>query len=581
MYKRKQFSIFLKFALLGLYLLIIFTLYKIQILNGEKYAEIAQNNFVRLKKIKPVRGEIYDRNYEPIAVNKPSRNLYMTPGKIEDKKALINFLATNFPKTPEEIEQIIYQNRFRLYHDILLFQNIDYKTFVKISEKKNYYPSLFFRSEDIREYIYPNHFTGYVGKISESEYEKRKPEGYTINSMIGKTGLEKQYEKRLRGQEGYTILQVDAGGKNLDFLKHNLNKPATDGETLILTIDNRLQQYTDALLSEKGKGCIVVMDVQSGGILAYSSFPSYDPNIFVGGISNNEWQNILQDTDKPMLDRIIHGTYPPGSVFKPIPALFGLQNNLVERETKLTECTGGMQIGPRYYKCWYEEGHGKLNLTDAIKYSCDVYFYDLSLLIPFTEFHDFTKQNFLTVKAGIDLPMERAGFFPTRQWYSENYGKNISFTGLKVNLTIGQGELLVTPLQMCSFYNALANNGLWHTPHLFQKTIDTNPEQVQTKSLPVSPENIKIIQEALYEVVNGNYGTGTAASLPDIKVYGKTGSAENHMSDTTHAWFCGYAGWEEPEISFTVFLEAGGGGGSDAAPLAAQLVRFYGNLREK
>jgi penicillin-binding protein 2 len=150
-----------------------------------------------------------------------------------------------------------------------------------------------------------------------------------------------------------------------------------------------------------------------------------------------------------------------------------------------------------------------------------------------------------------------------------------------VNLTIGQGELLVTPLQMCSFYNALANNGLWHTPHLFQKTIDTNPEQVQTKSLPVSPENIKIIQEALYEVVNGNYGTGTAASLPDIKVYGKTGSAENHMSDTTHAWFCGYAGWEEPEISFTVFLEAGGGGGSDAAPLAAQLVRFYGNLRKK
>ena len=581
MYKRKPFSNFLKFALVIMFLLIVFTLYKIQILQGKDYAKIAKNNFVRIKKLKPVRGEIFDRNYEPIAINKPSRNLYMNPGKIKYKKALIKFLSNNFTKTAAEIKELIYQNRFRLYHDILLFQNVDYESYVKISEKMNYYPSLFFRSEDMREYIYPNHFTGYVGKISEEEYDQLKPMGYTINSMIGKTGLEKQYEKRLRGREGYRILQVDAGGKNLDFLKHNLQEKAVDGENLILSIDNRLQQYTDDLLAEKGKGCIVVMDVKTGGILAYSSYPNYDPNIFVGGISSQEWQNILQDENKPMLDRIIHGTYPPGSIYKPIPALFGLQEGLVERETKLTECTGGMQIGPRFYKCWYEEGHGKLDVVDALKYSCDVYFYDLSLLIPLSEFLNYTKQNFITVKTGIDLPLERKGFFPSRTWYKENYGKEISLTGQKVNLSIGQGELLVTPLQMCAYYNALANDGVWRTPHLFQKTIEQNQELVATKKLPVSPENIKIIQEALYKVVNGAYGTGTAASLAGIKVFGKTGSAENHMSETTHAWFSGYAAWENPEISFTVFLETGGHGGADAAPLAAQLIRYYGKLREE
>ncbi|MDY6915076.1 MAG: penicillin-binding protein 2 [Candidatus Cloacimonadota bacterium] len=580
MYKSKEFSKFLEVILIAIFLLIVAHLYKIQILHGKKYAEIAQNNYVRLKKIKPVRGEIYDRNYEPIAVNKPSRNLYLNTGKIKNKDNLIKFLAAHFSETEEEIEEIIYQNRFRLYQDILLFQNLEYKTFVEISEKINYYPSLFFKSEDIREYAYPNHFTGFVGKISESEYNKLKSKGYTINSILGKSGLEKKYEDRLRGNEGYEIIQVDATGRNLEFLKYNLNQPEQDGETLILSIDNRLQRYVDELLKDNHKGCIVVQNVKTGGILAYSSIPTYDPNIFVGGISTSDWQKVITDPDKPMLDRIIRGTYPPGSIYKPIPALYGLENDLIDRETKLTECTGGLQIGPRFYKCWYEEGHGKVNIIDAIKFSCDVFFYDLSLQIPLSELYEYTQRNFLVTKLGIDIPEERDGFFPTRDWYKRNYGKNISITGQKVNLAIGQGEILVTPLQICSFYNALANDGIWKTPHLLVKNLQGQEKTQMSKQLPASLESIKIIQEAMFEVVNGAYGTGAAARLPGVKVYGKTGSAENHMSETTHAWFSGYAAWEEPEISFTVFLETGGGGGSDAAPLAAQLIRYYSSLRE-
>ncbi len=580
MYKKKLH--FLNYLIILLFLLLTISLFNLQIINSSEYKLISENNYVRIKTILPVRGEIYDCKYRSIVTNKSSFNLYFSLGKIIDKNKVARFISNNFDIEFSEVKEIIYRNRFRLYQDILLLQNIEYKKFVEISEQLNYFPSLSFQNESIRDYKYRNHFTGYVSKINEQEYGNLKDEGYSINSVIGKTGLEKFYEEQLIGRKGFEIIQVDATGKNLEFFKHNLELSPQNGLNLILSIDNELQNYISSIFPAKINGAVVVIDVKTGGILAYISKPDFDQNIFLKNLIEKDWDNIINDPAKPMLDRIVHGTYPPASVYKPVIASLGLEKEVIDEHTILSECEGGMQIGERFFKCWWEKGHGALSLLDAIKYSCDVYFYDLSMQLSLESIGDFTKQNMLTVKTGIDLPGERAGFFPTRKWYFENYGKFVGIVGPKVNISIGQGELLVTPLQVCSYFAAIANDGKWVKPHLVKKRIEkdkTNTISVEKKKLPVSEYNLNLIQTALYKTVNESYGTGIAAGVEGVTVYGKTGSAENHMGEETHAWFAGYAKWEEPEIAFVVFFENGGSGGGVAAPVAATIVEFYDKMK--
>ncbi|MDP8268861.1 MAG: penicillin-binding protein 2 [Candidatus Tenebribacter davisii] len=578
MYKKRALSYYLSYTVILIFLILLISVFKLQIIDSEKYKNIAKKNVFRIQTIYPTRGEIYDKKYRPIAINKPSYNLYITLGKIVNKDSVSKFISINFDKSIDEVAKIIHDNRYRSYQDILLIQDIPYEKKVLASEKLNYYPSLLFKTEKIREYTYSNHFTGHTGRITEDEYKTYRNKGYSINSNIGKTGLEKQYESILRGKNGQTVLQVDASGNNLDFFKYNLQVTPQNGSDLILTIDNDLQEYISSILPENAKGSIVVMDLKTGGILAYISKPVYDPNLFASGISSAQWNNIISNPDNPLLDRVIHGTYPPGSVYKTIPASFGLESKLIEKDTKLAKCKGGMWFGDRYFKCWLEKGHGRLNVIDAIRYSCDVFFYDLSTKISLENLNRFTKQNYLSTRTGIDLPGERKGFFPSRKWYLEHYGKYVGILGHKVNLAIGQGEVLVTPLQICAYYSALGNNGVWKQPHLLDKRIETKHSYkniAEEKHLPLSEETIKIIQRALYLAVNGKYGTGTAASIKGIDVYGKTGSAENHMGDTTHAWFSGFAKCNKFEIGFAVFVENGGHGGSVSAPIARKLINYY------
>lgn len=578
-----------KIKILHIIILILFffltvSLFNLQIVKGQDYAQIAENNIVRMKTISPIRGEIYDRRYRPIVTNRSSYNLYITLSKIKDRKRLINYLNSSLGLEVKEIEDMLYENRFYLYQEILLLQNISFEKVIEISEQLNIYPSLEFKAESIREYLYDNHFTGYVGKINRDEHNRLKDEGYSINSFIGKTGLEKKYETKLAGKSGYQIIQVDASGKDLGFFKHNIQKPPLHGFELILTIDNDLQNYISTQFPPEINGSVIVMDVPTGGILAYVSNPEFDQNIFTRKISTELWEQMNQDPRKPMLDRIIHSTYPPGSVYKPIMTALGLENNKITLTSKFTPCTGGIQIGNRFFKCWFEDGHNQLSILDALKYSCDVYFYDLSLLFSLNEIKTFTEQNMLTVRTGVDLIGERKGFFPTREWYVNNYGKYVGIIGPKVNISIGQGELLTSPLQICAYYNALGNNGVWVQPHLLHKEIrerDSERFEYDSKELPISEETLEIIQTGLFKAVNERYGTGTASSFKNIKVYGKTGSAENHMGKDTHAWFAGYAIWETPEISFVVFMENAGHGGSIAAPFAAKIISYYDRLRKQ
>ena len=581
MYRKFLFHNSLIKVIIFVFLVLFLSLFKLQIVDCNKYRRIAEENYVRIKKIKPIRGEIYDRKYRPIVLNKSSLNLYISLDKIVDKKKVIEFVSSNFNTEADELNELLSDNRYRLYKELLIVQNINFEKMINTSECLNYFPSLSFKTETVREYKYNNFFVGYVGRINETEYSSLKNKGYSINSYLGKIGLEKYYEDKLRGEDGYKIIQVDASGQNLQFFKHNLDEPPVDGADLILTIDNELQNYIDSIFPRNNNGAIVVMNIKNGDILAYVSKPNFDPNIFSNNISIALWNKILTDPSKPMLDRVIHGTYPPGSVYKPVLAHLGLEEKVLDERTKLAKCEGGMQFGNRYFKCWWAKGHGRLSVVDAIKVSCDVFFYDLSTRFSLDQVCDFTKKNMLTVKTNIDLPGERAGFYPTRKWYMQNYGKNVGIIGHKVNLAIGQGEILVTPLQICSYYAALGNDGKWIRPHLLKKTIRKSISRdftIEEKKLPVSEINMKLIQTALYKAVNEQYGTGGAASFREIEVYVKTGSAENHMGKKTHSWFAGYAKCKKDEIAFVVFLENAGHGGSVSAPLAAKIIKFYNQL---
>lgn len=583
MYRKFAISDYIRYVIVFIFFILLFFVFKLQIIEGEKYKNIAEKNIVRIQTIYPTRGEIYDRKYRPIVLNKPSYNLYITPGMIVDKEKVVKFVSNNYEKDSNEIEKIIHENRYRSYQDILLIQNVPFEKMVITSEQLNYYPSLLFKAEKVREYYFTNHFTGYTGRVTKDEYNKLQTKGYSINSNIGKTGLEKYYENILRGKNGQQVLQIDAKGNNLEFFKHNLQTAPQNGADLILTIDNDLQEYISSIFPVNKKGSIVVMDIKTGGILAYVSKPDFDFNIFTGGISTKQWNNIITDPDKPLLDRIIHGSYPPGSVYKPILATLGLEEKVIDSKTKLIKCDGGMWFGNRYFKCWLEKGHGRLSVVDAIKYSCDVFFYDLSTRFSLEQINRYTKQNYLSTRTGIDLPGERKGFFPSRKWYIDNYGKYVGILGHKVNLAIGQGEVLVTPLQICAYYSALGNDGIWRRPHLLAKRIEaehTYKDFVEQKHLPISDATLKLIQNSLYKTVNESYGTGTAASIKGIKVYGKTGSAENHMGKITHAWFSGYAKCDKFEIGFTVFIENGGHGGSVSAPIARKFINYYYGIME-
>lgn len=571
-------------VLVILILLLVGMLFNLQVVKGTYYQSIAESNFIRIRRIPATRGEIYDCKYRPIVTNIPSYNLYLTSGKISNMDALSSFLAYNFSIDAEELHKMVFEQRFKTYEEILILDNIPYEMVIKLSEKISNFPELSFRSGTTRNYLYPNHFTGYVGRIDAKEYERYKDEDYSLNSYIGKNGLERFYEVLLRGKDGKEIIQVDAQGRSLEIFKDNISLPPQNGLSLILTIDNDLQSYANEIFPTGAKGCIVVTDIKTGGILAYVSKPDYDPNIFMQKISPEVWAS-LNIPEKPLLDRVINATYPPGSVFKPIVGTLGLEKKVIDRNTHLTPCRGGLKIGNRFFRCWYAPGHGSLSIVDAFKFSCDVFFYDLINHMELDDVYAHTKACGLTEKTGIDLPNERSGFFPDTKYYKKKIGRVTGLSGFKANLAIGQGEVLSTPLEINTFFAAIARGGIWLQPHLLNRTMGAariNREQIEplkSYRLPWSASTQQILKEGLWAVTNAPGGTARAINVPGATTYGKTGSAENYMGKLTHAWFAGFIETDKPEIVVTVFLENAGGGGAVAAPLANKIFNYYmGNI---
>ncbi|HQP26559.1 MAG TPA: penicillin-binding protein 2, partial [Candidatus Syntrophosphaera sp.] len=502
-----------------LFLLLVGALFRLQVLKGDYYRRIAESNFVRIRRVVATRGEIYDSKYRPIVSNIPSHDLYLTSGRIGNTERLAMFLKANFGIKPEELRKLVFEQRFKTYEEILLADNLPYEMILVLSERMGDFPELTIRSGTTRSYMYPNHFTGYVGRIDEKEYSRYREEDYSLNAYIGKTGLECYYEVLLRGRDGKEIMQVDAQGKSLELFSKNTSIPPQNGLSLILTIDNDLQEYANSVFPPGIKGCVIVTDVKTGGILAYLSKPDYDPNIFMQKISTEVWAG-LNTPSKPLLDRIIHASYPPGSVYKPVTGSKGLETGVIDRYTRLASCGGGLKIGNRFFRCWSSAGHGSLNVVDAHKVSCDVFFYDLINRMDLDAVAAHAKACGVVEKTGIDLPNERNGFYPDKKYYRDKLGISSGLNGYKANLAIGQGEVLTTPLQMNTFYAAIARGGMWVQPYLMKQTMGSRRitrDQLQALNkhpLPWSASTMKAIRDGLWAVTNALGGTARAVRVP-------------------------------------------------------------------
>jgi penicillin-binding protein 2 len=562
-------------------LIITIKLFAIQVFATGYYRKASIDNSVRIVPIKAPRGVILDKDSQVIVQNRPSYSVYLVPHDVPDIDAASALLAEMLKMDETYLKEIIAAGWKGRFQPIRLKRDVDFKTISVLEEHSLDVPGLVFQVEPTRLYPdsgYGSHLYGYVGEVSENELEAGK-EKYNKGDIIGKKGLERYYNNYLKGRDGVLYLEVSAKGRILGKYPYKNEMPPVTGSTLILNVDWDLQKYAESLLFQKGQGAVVAIDVSNGDVLAIASSPDYDANLFSGVVPPEKWAQIMADSTFPLLNRAVQGVYPPGSTFKVFTAAMGLYYGKVAEEKNFDICRGQKKFGNRVFKCWRAGGHGRLDLHGAIVQSCDIYFYQLGLACGMELFGQFMPKCRLGQLTGVDIPGEKSGLSPSIEYFNERYGKNGWTKYLINNLAIGQGEILVTPIQMAVLYAALANGGTIYKPHIVHKIIDENnveteilPEKLAT--LPISDENLHIIVDALSGVVGEEHGTANWMKIQGMTIAGKTGTAQNPHGDD-HAWFVCFAPADNPKIAVAVIVENAGHGSSIAAPIARDIIKFY------
>ncbi len=573
--------------------LLISRLWFLQIKKGDEYAELSENNRIRIQQIQAPRGNILDRFGRIIITNRPCFNLVWTkedaPNPDEVIKRLSQILNEDISTLLDHIREASDQPK---YMPILLKEDIDWKTLVYIENHHFQLPGVRIEAAPSRDYLYGNmasHLVGYLGQISKEELQNLKDKKYQGGDPIGKMGIEKVFEKELRGEKGFRYLEVDVLGFEQQILQKQDPLPGND---LQLTIDTDLQQTAEKAMEGLG-GAVVAMDVNSGNLLALASAPPMHLEEFVGGISTKVWEEHLNDPLHPLIDKTILGQYPPGSTYKIITALAGLSEKIITPQT-VFYCNGGLNIYNRRYGCWKRTGHGAITLQRALAESCDVYFYQVGQKVGVDRLAAYAQSLGLGQKTGIDLEHEKTGLTPTSAW-KKKAKKEAWQDGETISVSIGQGFNLATPLQICRMTAALVNGGTLYKPQI----IDTimSPEGVTIKKIQPEPvgkvlgsaNDRNLIIRGLIDAVNAKHGTAGSAKMESIVVGGKTGTAQVvRMSKfkslpesqlprkyKDHAWFTCFAPAEKPEIAVTVLVEHSGHGGSVAAPIAKKVLEEY------
>lgn len=547
-----------------LFVFLLFSLYFFQVFKTDKYVELASENRLRILRLPADRGEIFDRNGVPLALDVHSFSIMGYPLDIRTHDLIPQvkdvFVDHGLPLSELQIEKSINQQFLVPYRAVTLVSDLTLSQMTDIISDPRFPKQLFPMQVSRRTYpagAMVSHILGYVSEINQKELVDIEG-NYRGGDIIGKDGVEKAYEDVLKGSPGKQALEVDARGRKVQTLEFT---PPVPGNDLELTIDLGAQMLV-ARHFENFKGAAVAVDVTNGDVLVLYSSPAYDNNPMARGISPEEWRLLSVNRDRPLMNRAISGLYPPGSVFKPVVALAALEEKTADTRTSYY-CNGSFTLGNRKFRCWKKYGHGNVNMISAIKDSCDVYFYQVGLKTGIDVLSDWATSFGIGEKTGINLTGEKGGNIIDRKWKRKNIGEKW-YPGDTVNYSIGQGFLLMTPLQIVRMYAALANGGRMLVPRLVGNETDS-------RKIEMTGSNQEIVREALERVVED--GTATYAGEFGVSIAGKTGTCQNpHGPD--HALFAGYAPVNNPRYAVAIVLEAGEHGGSVASPVGGELLAY-------
>lgn len=546
--------------------------FQLQVAQHRKFEEKSNINSVRLERLGAPRGSIVDRNGKIIVDNAPTYVLNAYPDQIKNLDSTL-FKVGDLLNIDTAVFKTNYHKNYRgFFTPVRLIKDLSLEQILVLEEHKINIPGIEY--DQIQERNFPSdingsHFLGYVKEVDRENIQNlHKPDQYRHGDLVGWQGLEKVYEEHLKDKKGIEYKAVDAFGRTIGSIIERDKINPEPGAELKIAIDVDLQKFTENLLIEK-RGCVIVGDPTTGEIISYVNSPTYPSDLFTGATNIKTWDNILNDPEKPLLDRNAKGLYPPGSTFKMIVLAYLLEKRLINPNRQIY-CSGSYKYGNRTFGCWEETGHGGVNFDKALIESCDVYFYQVIQEIPLDEWSEFCRQFGFGSKTGVDLPTESRGVVPNKEYLDNLYGKRRWTSGVKLNLSIGQGETLVTPLQLFTYINLLYTHGKTYQPH-FRLNIETEP--ITLSNFAESTWNR--LNRLLHRVVTDKKGTGKAANprIKGLDVAGKTGTAENPHGEP-HAWFIGYAEKDDVVRSYVVLLENAGHGGDEAAPITRQILKF-------
>ena len=586
LFNRRTFILFL--LKLSLFSAVGWRLYNIQIVDSSKYKTMSKKNQIDLEIIFPVRGKIFDRNKVLIAKNEKVYDVYLIPENTKSinntLNALSQFIDIDFAKRRKVIE---LSTQVKKFEKIKIFENISWSVLEKIETNKYNLEGIFIAEDYLRVYPYRDqlsHLLGYISKPNQQEltlpFISKMP-----NLDIGKEGLEKSFNPLLVGKAGQREIEVNSNGR---IIREISKVDSIRGEEVYLSIDLRIQQYAINLLKSHRAGSINVINIKNGEILCMASSPTYDPNKIIQKPNKEYWESILANSLSPLTNRSIQGLYSPGSTFKMIVAIAALKHGIINIDTTHS-CTGKIGFGNRLYHCWKTNGHGKMNVTDAIKQSCDVFFYEISKKLGIDKIAEVAKDFGLGQSYDISMPNQKTGIVPNKKWKKEKIGESW-YAGETLISAIGQGFVLTNPFQLAVMTSIIASNGKIVEPTI----IKDNP--VSFKTNEKYSNEIKIIKKAMFQVVNENKGTAFKSRLEDIKFAGKTGTSqvrrislseresddfrekEQEWKNRDHALFVGYTPYDNPKYSISVIIEHGGSGASTAAPIAKQVFNYINEL---
>lgn len=580
----KQGLLLLQVLILLLFCAFALRLWYLQIHKGEEYAAKAKENQLRQESIFSPRGLIRDRNGELLAVNEPAYALGLVREDCKDIDATLKQVSRWTDIPVQDLKALYTKGRKRVkpFEPLILAPDLTFDQMAVIEANQLHWPGLEIRVRPRRQYKYGvmmAHLLGYVAEANESEMAKDPK--LALGDEVGKQGLEYMLEQQLRGTKGRRQFEVDVNGRKLD--ERVLKKPKA-GQEVSLSIDLGLQELiTDWLEGEAG--AVVVMDADTGQLHALVSSPSFDSNAFSSGLTPEQWKTLRDDPMHPLQNRAIQSVYPPGSVFKLAVAGAGLANDMVDlRETVF--CSGGMKLGRHLFRCWRKGGHGKVDFERALVESCDVYFYKLGKKLTVDRMSPFAKACGYGVKTGIQLPHEKAGNMPTREWKRRRFGERWQ-GGDNLNMSIGQGFTLVSPIQVARFVAAMVNGGKLLKPQLLKD------DKVEVLSnVPLNADELALIKKAMRETVDGRRGTARRLRTRGVEVGGKTGTAQvvrltdelKKMKDKDipykyrdHAWMCAYAEKDGRTFAIAALVEHGLHGSSGAGPVVKAVIEYLFN----